>query len=301
MATATVTSNAGVNINHGGSNYLTSFPDLFNSSTLNVGYFHTGYSNADQYGLAANWELGTLGYTGGAALLATGDLTYNTSTHVLSGELDSLSFGQELDGVTISGLGTTSSTMSLGSTDFTLSNLGLDSANGDDVHGILYGIMNGDETGLLNYLATHSVTFTGGSGADAYQGGSQADVLNGGGGADTLSGGGGADTINGGAGVDLLTGATGNDIFVFTSVSHSTFANYDTISDFGTGTDKIDLTAITDFWAGFGGTTATGEGYWYATSGGNTFVYGDTDGNTANIEFAIRLTGTHALTASDFV
>lgn len=301
MANAIVSDPNGVNINHGGSNYLTAFPDLFDSAAMKFGYFRgADYTDAPQYGLAANWE--TIGYTGGTALLATGELTYDISTHELSGQLDSLAFGEELNGV-LPGLlpGTSYTDMSLGSTKFTLSNLGLDSANGDDVHGILYGIMNGDETGLLNYLATHSVTFTGGSGADAYQGGSQADVLNGGSGADTLSGGGGNDTIKGGVGVDLLTGGTGNDIFVFTAVGDSTFANYDTITDFGTGTDKIDLTGIADLWAGFGGTTATSNGYWYATSGGNTFVYGDTNGSSGSIEFAIKLTGIHTLTAGDFV
>lgn len=300
MATATVSNNAGVNINYGSSNYLTAFPDMFNSGLLNVGYFNNSFTNASQYGLAANYELGTGGYTGGDALLAGGNLTYNTSTHVLSGQLDSLAFGDELNGVTISGLGTTSTAMSLGSTDFTLSNLGLNSANGDDVHGILYGIMNGDETGLLNYLATHSVTFNGGNGADSYQGGSQADTLNGGSGNDTLAGGGGADIINGGAGVDTLAGGDGSDTFVFSAAAHSSTSAFDTITGFNAdGGDIIDVSAL-GLSGGFGGAN-TVDGLWTTLVSGVRWVYADTVGNDGAADAAIRLTGaTGSFSAADF-
>ena len=81
----------------------------------------------------------------------------------------------------------------------------------------------------------------------------------------------------------------------------------DTITDFGVGTDKIDLSAIdadpltaVDAFA-FGGTTATAQGVWFIQSGGQTSVYLDTDGDISSAEMVITLNGTLALTAGDFV
>jgi Ca2+-binding RTX toxin-like protein len=64
-----------------------------------------------------------------------------------------------------------------------------------------------------------------------------ANGLNGFGGADILNGGRGADTLIGGDGNDSLTGGAGRDLFVFTDTDSSR----DTITDFVSGTDKIDL------------------------------------------------------------
>jgi Ca2+-binding RTX toxin-like protein len=68
---------------------------------------------------------------------------------------------------------------------------------------------------------------------------------------DTLNGGAGNDTLNGGAGKDTLTGDTlpeevGNDWFVYvlTSDSPTGVENHDVITDFASGEDKIDLSAI---------------------------------------------------------
>jgi len=53
-----------------------------------------------------------------------------------------------------------------------------------------------------------------------------------------LSGGSGNDTLSGGSGNDTLTGGDGNDIFVFNT---ATASNIDTIIDFVSGQDKIQL------------------------------------------------------------
>jgi Ca2+-binding RTX toxin-like protein len=58
---------------------------------------------------------------------------------------------------------------------------------------------------------------------------------------DTLVGGTGNDTLNGGAGADILTGGAGNDTFVYTSGSNSLDSSYDTITDFGNGTDRFKI------------------------------------------------------------
>ena len=51
-----------------------------------------------------------------------------------------------------------------------------------------------------------------------------------------------ATTISGGgSGGDQLSGGTGKDIFVYTDVGDSLSAAFDTITDFTSGTDRIDL------------------------------------------------------------
>ena len=63
--------------------------------------------------------------------------------------------------------------------------------------------------------------------------------------ADTLVGDAGADTITGRAGADTLTGGSRSDKFVFSSGDTGiTEATADTITDFSTGTDKIDIATV---------------------------------------------------------
>lgn len=71
-----------------------------------------------------------------------------------------------------------------------------------------------------------------------------ADSIRAGSGDDVIVAGGGSDTITGGTGVDILTGGDGNDVFVYGSSNDSTVTVYDTISDFTSGSDKIDLSGV---------------------------------------------------------
>ncbi len=48
----------------------------------------------------------------------------------------------------------------------------------------------------------------------------------------------------GGGGADVLTGGSGADVFVFTAIGDSTSNVRDRITDFATGVDKVDLSAI---------------------------------------------------------
>jgi Ca2+-binding RTX toxin-like protein len=68
------------------------------------------------------------------------------------------------------------------------------------------------------------------------------DTLTGGQLADTINGGAGADSITGGSGADSLIGGLGSDVFVYAAVAESTGTTADTISDFTSGTDVIQLT-----------------------------------------------------------
>jgi len=80
---------------------------------------------------------------------------------------------------------------------------------------------------------------TGGAGGDSLIGGDNADTLLGQTGDDTLLGGTGNDRLEGGRGNDMLTGGANADIFVF-----APGGDYDVITDFQDGVDKIDISAL---------------------------------------------------------
>jgi len=145
-------------------------------------------------------------------------------------------------------------------------------------------------------------------------GGAGADVLAGSGANDTISGGGGADSITGGAGVDSLTGGAGNDAFVFVTTD-STNAATDVISDFTSGSDRIQITAATvasgatvDY--SYKGAAATNAdaivllssrvGQYYLNSTSGTLIL-DTDGNglAQSSDFAVTLSSLTTLGALD--
>lgn len=160
---------------------------------------------------------------------------------------------------------------------------------------------------------------SGGSGNDTLLGGAGADTLLGGAHNDYLRGGSGNDRLQGGLGKDRLQGEANADVFLFATVAESGGAatTADVISDFVRGSDKISLSAIDAFagtstnnvfvWRGtaaFGSTTA-GEVRFQkydnaGTTNDYTMVYLDNDADST-AEGAIRLTGLHNLTATDFL
>ena len=128
-------------------------------------------------------------------------------------------------------------------------------------------------TATYNYLTHTSISFThhqvvanltsienatGSDFNDILTGNSANNVLKGGAGADVIDGRGGNDTIYSGLGADMFWGGGGQDTFVFTDyrdsgVTHTQLSGggfnavnhgIDTIKDFQTGTDKIDLSQI---------------------------------------------------------
>ena len=84
------------------------------------------------------------------------------------------------------------------------------------------------------------------AGNDLLNGDRGNDTLNGGEGDDGLNGGEGNDVLIGGVGRDLMTGAKGSDTFMYTSITESgtAKATRDTIMDFQSGFDIIDLSGI---------------------------------------------------------
>lgn len=80
----------------------------------------------------------------------------------------------------------------------------------------------------------------GGLNADTLFGGRGNDMLEGGRGQDALNGGIGRDTLSGGVGNDLMTGGDGADVFIFMNAVDG-LSNIDVITDFVSGTDRIQL------------------------------------------------------------
>ncbi|HEX8525517.1 M10 family metallopeptidase C-terminal domain-containing protein [Allosphingosinicella sp.] len=98
--------------------------------------------------------------------------------------------------------------------------------------------------GTRNYLLTGALDIAGNEHNNIVVGSNGANLLEGLGGSDSLSGLDGADILDGGAGQDFLEGGAGADVFRFTSASHSAPGSGDTLVDFVSGTDRIDLSAI---------------------------------------------------------
>ena len=134
------------------------------------------------------------------------------------------------------------------------------------------------------------------------------DNANGFAGNDTMYGHGGNDRLQGGTGRDHLHGGTGADDFIFNDSETGKGASArDVIFDFRSGTDDIELRLIDantrksgDQNFDFGGTRAGANDVWFARSGNNVIVYGDTNGDR-KADFEIELRGVSSLTAGDFL
>jgi serralysin len=148
-------------------------------------------------------------------------------------------------------------------------------------------------TVILQPSAATNVSLTGTSGNDILIGTSVADVI---------AGLGGKDTLSGGAGADQFMFTNLNDSSKFTSSA-------DTITDFTTGVDKINLSEIdANFllagnnaftFVGNAGLSAAGQVRAFV-SGADTIVQLETNG-VAGADFSLRLSGYHVLTATDFI
>ena len=208
--------------------------------------------------------------------------------------------------------------------DSILAGNGNDTVYGHDGDDQIFG-QGGGDTSLFGQRGDDRVS--GGEAGDTIYGGSGADMifgfegpanttnntdrndggdsLFGGSGADVIYGQDGNDRIIGGFGDDTLTGNGGRDTFSFLSV----LDRGDSITDFQTGTDRLDLSAIdanttnaagTNDTFAFGGTTPTANGIWTVSDGANTLVYGDTDGNVNTVEFYFTLVNTPAPLITDY-
>jgi Ca2+-binding RTX toxin-like protein len=148
-------------------------------------------------------------------------------------------------------------------------------------------------------------TLYGRKGNDKLYGLASDDQLHGEAGNDQLYGGEGNDIIVGGAGKDSLSGGAGADTFVFEHFSDSPPRSRDTITDFVSGLDVIDLRAI-DANAGAAGDQSfsfLGSSAFTGHAGQLRFasgvLYADVNGDRA-ADFEIALMGVTSLKATDF-
>ncbi|OYU37060.1 hypothetical protein [Novosphingobium sp. PASSN1] len=180
---------------------------------------------------------------------------------------------------------------------------------------ISYALTANVENLLL--LGSGTLNGTGNSLDNVITGNAGNNTLSGMTGNDTILGGAGNDKIIGGGNMDTMTGGTGNDTFVFgpADFSSRTTTNADRIVDFTSG-DKIDLRAIDALVSasGYGapgdqafhfiGTNNfhnhTGSELRYEVVGGNTYIYGNMNGDTT-ADWAIKLDGVHSMSSLDFM
>jgi serralysin len=122
-------------------------------------------------------------------------------------------------------------------------------------------------------------------------GDSVADTLIGGATGDVIQAGGGDDIVIGGGGGDAIWGGAGADIFRYLAASDSNSAATDTIFDFQSGVDKIDLSALR---------TGASDALGVANSGGSTFIFVDLHGDGVG-DMTIQLSGAASITSSDYL
>ena len=170
--------------------------------------------------------------------------------------------------------------------DYTDDELGAIAEGGlQDTQNFIAGLIE-DDTGVAGIGAVNYETFAiaygteienavGGQGRDLIVGNGLANTIDGQGGNDVLVGGGGDDTLIGGLGNDVLYGQSGADTFAFANDG-----SLDTIADFQTGADRIDLSAIEG---------ATAETVTYDAASRRVLV--DTDGDGA-ADMYISVNGT---------
>lgn len=188
---------------------------------------------------------------------------------------------------------------------------GNDTLNGDDGNDSLIGGFGHD---TLNGNAGND-TLNGSAGNDIINGNDGKDLLIGGLGNNTLNGGAGIDILVGGNGYDSLTGGLDADVFRFNAISVRSISNIavrDSINDFQTGMDKINMAAID------ADTVATGNNAFDSLTVGDTFsnsfagrgelyfdstsqiLYGNND-TDATADFSILLSGVTTLSTADLV
>jgi Ca2+-binding RTX toxin-like protein len=164
---------------------------------------------------------------------------------------------------------------------------------------------------------TETLDFDGSAETDGFfivYAGTGADTIVGGQGADEIWGRGGSDRITGGLGADILRGGEGDDVFVYNAVAESGPAGRDTILDFTSGSDRIDLSGIDAdslqagdqafSWIGsnaFSG--AAGELRAYQDSASGTWIVeGDVNGDgTADFQIGVVADASGPLVGPDFM
>ncbi len=141
---------------------------------------------------------------------------------------------------------------------------------------------------------------------DRFDGAQGSDYISGGNGSDVLEGGSGKDTLIGGNGDDILRGGTGDDTFVFLTAAEASAGGtlIDRITDFQSGSDKIDLSAFMAGGSFIGtGPLVAGGGKQVAYNVAKSTLVGDVNGDgVADFQIYLNTTPTAPLVvAGDFL
>lgn len=195
----------------------------------------------------------------------------------------------------------------------------------EETEGSSNTVLGTDESDVINTGGGSQTILSGngddqifaGGGPDIVESGNGNDWIEGEAGPDVLNGGNGKDVLIGGASPDILSGGQGPDVFVYTAHSDapahgeeslqsdgSDEGKMETITDFQTAIDKIDLSqleSVLNFSVG-------SEAYsvWVEQVDEDTVVYADIDGNISGenpAELSIILTGvdSNSISATNFI
>jgi len=183
----------------------------------------------------------------------------------------------------------------------------LTSAIGATLSGSGAALTSIDASGVTGAFSS---SITGATAGVAVTGGQGNDTLTGGAGADSLTGGSGTDSINGGVGADVLTGGAGADTFVIgwdstgvTNVSNS--VAMDTIADFTSGTDKLQISQpntkflgnFANVTVGLGSMTAGAQSFFVTSE--NTLYVVQTKGQLSPTDTMVKLSTVTSIVEGD--
>lgn len=266
--------------------------------------------------------------------LAAGDYRLITSMSLLGNQLNNSITGNNGDNV-LDGLAGMDSLRGLAGNDVLVGGSGVDymiGGVGDDLYRAdegdtvweavdegfdtvyaesTYVLTFGSEVELLLAIQSEGVVsldLTGNEFGQSILGNDADNRISGRGGADAISGLGGDDRIDGGAGADRLAGGLGSDVFVLSQVTDSGGNSIDTILDFESGLDLIDLSALdanlfnegNDSFIYIGNAKFSGRaGELRVDEGEIVRVFGDIDGD-GFADFQIDVVGT-VPAAIDFI